>query len=106
MADDGKGQWLQWNGPVDSRLRAARAADADYLCPITRPYNPDFKGVIYVEGKVMVSGKIRGRVTVAATDNIIFGDDITYVTDPGAGSCEDIAGYFSGERVVMSNNAI
>jgi hypothetical protein len=105
VADDGKGQWLQWNGPVDSRLRAVRA-DADYLWPITRPNNPDFKGVIFVDGKAIVSGKIRGRITVAATDNIVFGDDITYVTDPGAGTCEDIAGYFSGERVVMSNNLL
>lgn len=106
LADDGKGQWLQWNGSVDSRLRALRPVEADYLYPITRPLNPDFKGVIYVEGKVLVSGKIRGRVTVAATGNIIFGDDITYVTDPGGGTCEDIAGYFSGQRVVMSNNLL
>ena len=106
VANDGKGQWLRWNGAVDSRVRALRPLDADYLFPITRPLNPDFKGVIYVEGKTVVSGRIRGRVTVAATDNIIFADDITYVTDPGAGSCEDIAGYFSGERVVMSNNTL
>lgn len=106
VADDGKGQWLEWDGPVDARVRALRPLDADYLFPISRPLNPDFKGVIFVEGKVMVSGKIRGRVTVASTDNLIFGDDITYVTDPGAGSCEDMAGYFSGEKVVISNNAI
>jgi hypothetical protein len=80
--------------------------DADYLWPIVRPLNRDFKGVIFVDGKAIVSGKIRGRVTVAATGNIIFGDDLTYVTDPGAGTCEDIAGYFSGESVVVSNNAI
>lgn len=103
--DDGMGQWLPWTGPVDSRLAALRA-DAGYLFPITRPLNPDFKGVIYVEGKVAVSGKIRGRVTVAATDNIIFADDITYVTDPGAGTCADMAGYFSGEKIVISNNTL
>ncbi|MGD2123187.1 MAG: hypothetical protein PVJ76_15655 [Gemmatimonadota bacterium] len=106
VADDGKGRWLQWNGPVDGRLRAVRPADADYLWPITRPNNPDFKGVIFVDGKAIVSGRIRGRITLAATDNIIFGDDLTYVTDPGAGTCGDIAGYLAGERVVVSNNAI
>ncbi len=105
MPVDSIGQWLPWNGPVDSRL-AARRADAAYLFPISRPLNPDFKGVVFVDGKVILSGKIRGRVTVAATDNIVFGDDITYVTDPGAGTCEDIAGYFSGEKVVMSNNTL
>jgi hypothetical protein len=106
VANDGKGQWLRWTGGVDSRVRTARPQDADYLFPINRPLNPDFKGVIYVEGKVLVSGKIRGRVTVAATGNIIFGDDITYVTDPGAGTCEDMAGYFSGQKIVMSNNLL
>ena len=106
VADDGKGQWLQYPGTVSSRVRNARPDDADYLFPISRELNPDFKGVIYVDGNVLVSGKIRGRVTVAATDNIVFGDDITYVTDPGAGTCADIAGYFAGEKVVMSNNLL
>jgi hypothetical protein len=105
QANDGRGQWLPWNGAIDSRVAALRA-DAGYLFPMTRPLNPDFKGVVFVDGKVIVSGEIRGRVTVAATDNIIFGNDITYVTDPGAGTCDDIAGYFSGERVVMSNNSL
>ncbi len=105
VANDGIGQWLQWPGPVDSRVSALRA-DANYLFPISRPLNPSFKGVIFVDGKVAVSGKIRGRVTVAATGNIIFADDITYVTDPGAGTCEDTAGYFSGNEVVMSYNPI
>ncbi len=106
VANDGKGQWLQWTGTVSSAVQTARPADADYLFPINRPLNPDFKGVIYVEGKVVISGKVRGRVTVAATDNIIFGDDITYVTDPGAGTCADMAGYFSGEKIVMANNLL
>lgn len=106
VANDGKGQWLQYPGTVSSKVRAVRPDDADYLFPINRPLNPDFKGVIYVEGKVLLSGKIRGRVTVAATDNIIFGDDITYTTDPGAGTCADMAGYFAGEKVVMSNNLL
>ncbi|MFC1662456.1 hypothetical protein ACFL3S_13550 [Gemmatimonadota bacterium] len=105
-ADSMGGQWLPWGGGVDSRLQALRPDDANYLFPITRPLNPDFKGVIFVDGKVIVSGRIRGRVTVAATGNIIFGDDITYVTDPGAGTCEDVAGYFSGAKIVMSNNGI
>ena len=59
-----------------------------------------------MEGKVIVSGKIRGRVTLAASGNIIVGDDLTYQTDPGAGGCADVAGYFSGERVVLSNNLL
>ncbi len=32
---------------------------ADYLWPINRPFNPNFKGVIYVDGSVAVSGVVR-----------------------------------------------
>ena len=103
---DSHGAWLPWTGTVDSRVRARYPLEADYLFPINRPLNPDFKGVIYVEGKVLVSGEIRGQVTIAATGNIVLGDDITYVTDPGAGSCADMAGYFSGQKIVISNNLL
>jgi hypothetical protein len=103
-ANDGKGQWLAWPGAV-SGLLAARA-DKQYLFPITRELNPNFKGVIYVQGKVVVSGVLRGRVTVAATDEIIIGDDLTYATDPGAGTCNDIMGLFSGTDVIVADNTI
>ena len=49
---------------------------------------------------------IRGRVTIAATDDIIFGDDITSATDPGAGTCVDIAGYFAGDDVIVADNTV
>jgi hypothetical protein len=80
--------------------------DAAYLFPISRALNPNFKGVIHVTGKVVVSGRVRGRVTIAATNNIIFGDDLTYVTDPAAGTCVDMVGYFSGTDVIVADNAI
>lgn len=100
------GTWLMNPNPVHPLVAATLRADAAYLFPITRAINPNFKGVIYVDGKVVVSGRIRGRVTVAATDDIIFGDDIVYVTDPGAGTCVDMAGYFSGDDVIVANNDI
>lgn len=103
---DGYGQWLQNPLPTPPALLATTRPDSAYLFPITRALNPDFKGVIHVTGKVVISGKIRGRVTVAATDDIIFGDDITYVTDPGAGTCVDMAGYFSGDDIIVADNAL
>jgi hypothetical protein len=102
VASDGTGQWLTYGGTVSSLL-AARA-DKNYLFPITRSLNPNFKGVIYVSGKVVISGRVRGRVTVAASSDIIIGDDITYVTDPGAGTCVDILGIFSANDVIVANN--
>lgn len=98
------GQWLPWNGPIDSRL--AGRPDAGFLHPISRALNPNFKGVIFVDGKVAISGRLRGRVTVAATDNIIFADDLTYVTDPGMGTCQDILGVFAGRNVVVADNTL
>ena len=106
------GTWRQWTGALDPRLGPALTAagmdpaQASYLHPITRNLNPDFKGVIFVDGKVAISGRLRGRVTVAATNNIIFADDLQYVTDPGLGTCQDIMGVFSGTNVIVSNNTL
>ena len=106
------GSWIQWTGAVDARVGPALIAagmdpaQTTYLHPITRRLNPNFKGVIFVDGKVAISGRLRGRVTVAATSNIIFADDIQYVTDPGLGTCQDIMGVFSGTNVVVSNNTL
>jgi hypothetical protein len=107
QSSDSRGNWLPWVGPVDPRLSlVGHSADAQYLWPITRALNPNFKGVVYVDGKVAVSGRLRGRLTLAATDNIIIADDITYVTNPGAVNCADILGLFSGQDVVVADNLI
>ncbi len=103
-ASDGRGQWLRWPGAV-SPLVAGRA-DGQYLFPLSRQLNPGFKGVIYVEGKVAISGVLRGQVTLAATTEIIIADDVTYATDPGAGTCNDMLGLFSGGDVVVADNTI
>jgi Tfp pilus assembly protein PilX len=61
----GRGAWMERDfelaGTVPPRL-AARP-DVDYLFPLSRALNPNFKGVIHVDGKVAVSGTVRGRVT-------------------------------------------
>jgi len=101
---DAHGQWLKWPGPV-SPLVGFRP-DGQYLWPISRALNPSFKGVIYVNGDVAVSGKLRGHVTLAATGNIVVADNLTYVTDPSLGSCADILGLFVGNDVVMADNTL
>ncbi|HMA40375.1 MAG TPA: hypothetical protein VKP10_09875 [Gemmatimonadales bacterium] len=103
---DARGSWLPWTGTVDPRLTVVKGVEASYLWPINRALNPNFKGVIYVDGKVAVSGKLRGRVTVAATDNIVIADDIDYVTNPGTVNCADILGLFSGKAIVVADNLI
>lgn len=107
VANDGRGQWLQWGGAV-SPLVAARS-DASYLFPISRALNPSFKGVIYVQGNVGISGVLRGQVTVAATGNIVILDDMRYATDPGAAACgpdKDMLGLFAGVDVIVANNSV
>lgn len=102
VANDGTGQYLQWPGTVDSRLNGR--PDAQYLFPLSRQLNPNFKGVIHVNGKVAISGTLRGRVTLAATNEVIFLDDVRYAT--GVGNCRDILGVFSGTDVVVADNTI
>ena len=108
IPNDGTGQWLQWPGAVSPLVVAARAVqgDAAYLFPITRALNPSFKGVIFVDGNVGISGVLRGQVTVASTGDIVILDDMTYATDPGAGTCNDILGIFADDDVVVADNAI
>lgn len=105
-ASDGKGRWLAWPGSV-SPLLSGRP-DAQYLFPISRELNPSFKGVIFVDGKVAVSGVVRGRVTLAATSDIVIVDDLTYATAPGQVSCRngDILGLFSGANIVVADNTL
>jgi hypothetical protein len=108
-SNDGRGQWLPWSGAVSGQvISKVGPTVAQYLWPINRALNPNFKGVIHVEGKVAVSGRLRGRVTVAATDNIIIADDLRYVTAVGAAgrNCRDILGLFSGQDVVVADNLL
>ena len=106
LANDGMGQWIAWGGAVAPAVAAARPADAAYLHPINRAFNPSFKGVIFVDGNVAISGNLRGRVTIAATGDIVIADDMTYVTDPGAGTCNDLMGIFAGGYVRVADNPI
>jgi len=109
--DAGLGSWLAWTGAVDARVTAVRPRDAAFLWPVTRALNPNFKGVIHVTGKVAISGKLRGNITLAATGNIIIADNITYVTSPGGtvpcnAASRDMLGIFSGGGVIIANNLL
>ncbi len=101
---DAYGAWVR-RGPNLHPALAARP-DREYLYPITRELNPSFKGVIHVDGDVVVSGMVRGRVTISATGDIVVGDDLTYAIDPSVGSCEDIVGLFAGGDVIIANTPI
>ncbi|MGA2382208.1 MAG: hypothetical protein ABSG61_02130 [Gemmatimonadales bacterium] len=92
---------------VDTTL-AARQLEAKYLWPLARVFNVNSKGVIYVNGKVVLSGVVRGKVTVAASDNVIIADDLTYAISPGAVQCltSDMLGVTTPGYVYMSDNVL
>lgn len=109
--DWGYGRWVPWTGAVDARVTTARPRDAAFLWPLSRALNPNFKGVIHVTGKVAISGRVRGKVTLAATNNIIIADNLRYVTAPGGtvpcnAQERDILGIFSGTDVLMAHNLL
>jgi len=103
----GMGSWVPWGGGVDPRVTAVvGATQAGYLHPITRALNPNFKGVIYVGGKVVISGTVRARVTLAASGDVIFGDNVRQATDPAVGVCDDILGIVAGGNILVADNLI
>ena len=57
---------------------------------------------------MVVSGRLRGRVSIVANGTIMLADDITYVTAPGT-QCNDqgdILGLLSADSVLISDNSI
>ena len=80
-----------------------------FLWPTSREYNLAWEGVIYVAGRVAVSGVVNGRVTIASPNNIIIADDFRMAVDPGsaaAADCAMIAGIFSGADILVANNTL
>jgi hypothetical protein len=80
--------------------------DADFLFPLHRLYNQGFRGVIFVDGTVAVSGRLNGRVTLASTATIVVLDDLTYVTPPNTGPCRDILGLIAWRDIALADNAL
>jgi hypothetical protein len=105
-ATDSQGGWIPYPGVTPAALLGSGRPDSAYLFPMDRDLNPGYRGVIFVNGKVVVSGVVAGRVTLAATDNIIIGDDVTYAVDPSAGTCQDILGLWTADSLVVANNSL
>jgi len=122
-ATDKFGYWVRYTTTPDSTVIAAlarpasrtvdttlanRQIEAQYLWPLARAFNPNTKGVIYVNGKVVLSGVVRGRVTVAASGNVIIADDVKYAISPGAVQCQtsDMLGITTPGYVYMADNVL
>ena len=100
------GKWMLSPVPADPRLSTLpNRGDSLYLWPISHTQNPNFKGVVFVDGKVAISGVVRGRLTVASPYDIVIADDITLQNNAGT-DCADYLGLFSGANVVMADNLL
>jgi hypothetical protein len=107
---DSSGYWVaRTSGSIPTSL--AGRADANYLWPLSPALNPSFRGVIFVEGKVAVSGTVRGRVTLASRAVMVIAHDLRQATSPAiaTGTClpdDDIVGLFSGSYVAYGDNTL
>lgn len=122
-ATDAYGSWQQYtatpNAAVIAALKspasraldttlAARTLEAQYLWPLARQYNPNSKGVIYVNGNVVVSGVVHAHVTLVSSGNVIVADDINYAIPPGSAPClsGDMLGLIASGSIYMSDNVM
>jgi len=116
------GFWQKWSGvqtPVVAALNGTAGTryqewrnHAGTLWPLHRSLNPNTKGVIHVHGPVVMSGVLRGSVTVyaATTGNQIgqvgYGDDLVYASDPAAILCANLLGVISDDNQMILDNSI
>mgnify|MGYP001206670972 CR=1 FL=1 len=108
--NDPAGAWLpRTSGTIPGSI--AGRADANYLWPLAPIYNPDFRGVMFVEGRVGISGTVRGRLTLASRDNMVVLHELRQAVDPSTtnGMCrpeDDIVGLLSGRHVLWADNML
>ena len=116
------GYWQKWSGdpsPVvdalggtDGTVYAAWQNHATQLWPLHRTLNPNTKGVIHVHGPVLLSGILRGRVTLdAATTGgqigqVGYGDDLVYAQSPASVTCANLLGVISDDNQMILDNSI
>jgi hypothetical protein len=118
------GFWQKWSGnqaPVVTVLNGTAGTKyqewrnhAGSLWPLYRSLNPNTKGVIHVHGPVVLSGVLRGSVTVyAATTGsqigqVGYGDDLVYASDPAVllPPCANLLGVISDDDQMILDNSI
>ena len=103
LASHDFGWWQKRRSGVYAPIEASRQATRRIRFPWR---NANFKGVIFVNGDVALSGRLRGRVSVFATGNIVMADDLLYTNAPGT-RCDafgDIFGAIATKDVIIEDN--
>ena len=104
-----RGYWMTWPGAIPAPLSALTtrtAAEKSHDFPLYRGYNANTKGVIYVNGSTYASGLLNGFVTLYASQDVFFTDDLTYVSDPATVLCGNLLGVIAGDSVMIADNAM
>lgn len=106
LATNNFGFWKKRRSGALASLNSVRPGDKSYLIPLGS--NPNFKGVIFVQGDVALSGRLRGRVSVFATGNIFMADDLLYTNPPGTNctSTGDIFGAIATQDMIIEDNSL
>ncbi len=78
------------------------------LFPISRTYNPNSRGVVYVNGRIFLSGTVRGRATVYVNGVAVLSDDVLYDADPAdtTNLCRNNFGLIARDSIMVSDNAL
>jgi len=66
-------------------------------CGTPTTYNVPVNGAVYVGQSAIISGQVNGRVTVVSNNNIIIGNNISYVT-----SGDDVLGLVANNNVEVA----
>lgn len=97
---------MQSTGNIASCPPGINTVEETYLFPLYRAYNPNTKGVIYFNGDVAMDGWLRGDVTVYASGNVYFVDDLFYTQDPTTNVCANELGVIAGQNLYLANTAM
>jgi hypothetical protein len=104
------GSWIAFGGVSPAILSSIpdvrQAAEAPYLWPLSRALNAGSKGVIHVHGPVLLGGALRGRVTLHASGEVGFVDDLVYTQDPAAVLCANLLGVIADGNALILDNGI
>ena len=115
------GYWQKWSGDQSLVVTALGGTagtkyqewrnHAGTLWPLYRSLNPNTKGVIHVHGPVVLSGVLRGSVTLYSattgdqTGTVGYGDDLVYAQDPASVTCANLLGVISdGDQLILDNS--
>ena len=117
------GYWVQWSGTIANTTAALAGITAGtkyagyqqqnkWLWPLYKGINPGSHGVIHVHGPIILTGVLRGKVTVYAattggqTGEVVYTDDLVYAQDPSSVLCANLLGVLADGNQTVADNAI